>query len=204
MESTITFTVERAITFTGLRRIDTMPEAPDEFERSLESFPPELCPAVVDFTLFRGQLVLSAFRGTDIPEEALRLLTIRIVFELAGVPWGPLGEVKPEDQPAALEAMQDVKKYLANANERLSMVHKHCARTHTQATGLVSTADFTTAYAPTPVEFRMRELYQSLVPAAAWILKLSRASESQDELADLESIIASMEQKYDLSVPGSH
>ena len=189
--------------FFNIVGIDTTFDAPDEFEQSLNEFPPELCSAVVDFTLFRGQLARSMFRGTGIPAKMRTLLTARIIFELAGVPWGPLGEVKPEDQPAVLEAMDRVEEYLANAEERLGMVHKHCVENHLRRAGLVSVNRFTTSYAPTPVEFRMRELFESLVPAAAWILKLSRASERQDELADLETIIASMEQKYDLSVPGS-
>ena len=184
--------------------IDTMPGALDEFGQSLQSFPPELCPAVVDFALFRSQLVQSVYKGTDIPKKKQNLLIAHILFELAGVPWGPLSEVKPEDQPAVLEAKDHVKEYLANAEERLGMVHRHCVENHLRRAGLVSVNRLTTNYAPTPIEFRMRELYESLVPVAAWILKLSRESARQDQLADLESIIDSMEQKYGLSVPGSH
>ena len=187
----------------GIVGIDAMPGDPDAFERSLEGFPPELCSAVVDFAIFRSSVVGSWFRIAAIPEKTRNLLTIRIVFQLAGVPWGPLGEVKPEDQPAALEAMEDVKTYLANAEERLGMVHKYCVENHLQRAGVVSPHLLTTAYAPAPVEFRMRELYESMVPFAATALRETRRDENQPNLDELVSVIASLERKYDLSVPGS-
>ena len=183
--------------------IDEMPAALDEFEQSLESFPPELCPAVVDFALFRSQLVQSLLLD-GLSEDLARVLMSRIIFQVGDVPWGPLGEVEPEDQPAALEAKDHVKEYLADAGERLVMVHRHCVENHQRRAGVVSAIRFTTNYAPTPIEFRMRELFESLVPATAWILRKSRESERQDRLADLESLIDSMEQKYDLSVPRFH
>ena len=187
----------------GIVGIDAMPGDADAFERALEDFPPELCSAVVDFAIFRSSVVGSWFRITTIPEKSRNLLTIRIVFALAGVPWGPLGEVKPEDRPAALEAMEDVKAYLADAEERLGMVHKHCVENHLRRAGVVSPHRFTTAYAPVPIEFRMRELYQSMVPFAATALRDTRSDENQPNLDELVSVIASLERKYDLSVPGS-
>ena len=186
----------------GIVGIDAMPGDPDAFERSLEDFPPELCSAVVDFAIFRASVVGSWFRVTAIPEETRNLLTIRIVFALAEVPWGPLGEVKPEDQPAALEAMENVKAYLANAGDRLTMTNKHCVENHLQRAGVVSPHRFTTAYAPVPIEFRMRELYESMVPFAAMALRDTRRDESQPKIDELVSVIASLERKYDLSVPG--
>ena len=122
----------------GIVGIDAMPGDRDAFERSLEDFPPELCSPVVDFAIFRSSVVGSWFRITAIPEKTRNLLTVRIVFALAGVPWGPLGEVKPEERPAALEAMANVKAYLADAEERLGMVHKHCVENHLRRAGVVS------------------------------------------------------------------
>ena len=188
----------------GIVGIDAMPGDQDAFERSLESFPPELCSPVVDFAIFRSSVVGSWFRITAIPEKTRNLLTVRIVFALAGVPWGPLGEVKPEERPAALEAMANVKAYLADAEERLGMVHKHCVENHLRRAGVVSPHRFTTAYAPVPVEFRMRELYQSMIPFAAMALRDTRRDENQPNLDALVSVIASLERKYDLSVPGLH
>ena len=188
----------------GIVGIDAMPEDRDAFARALEDFPPELCSAVVDFAIFRSSVVGSWFRVTAIPEKTRNLLTVRIVFARAGVPWGPLGEVESEDQPAALEALEDVKAYLADAEARLGTVHEHCLENHLRRVGLVSASRFTTSYAPTPVEFRLRELYESMVPFAAMALRETRRDESQPNLDELESVIASLERKYDLSVPGFH
>ena len=58
------------------------------------------------------------------------------------------------------------------------------------------------AYASVPIEFRMRELYESMVPFAAMALRETRRDESQPNLDELVSVIASLERKYDLSVPG--
>ena len=143
----------------------------------------------------------SWFRIAAIPEETRNLLTIRIVFALAGVPCSPLGEVKPEDHLAALEAMENLKEYVANAEDRLTMTNKHCAENHLQRAGVVSPLRFTTAYAPVPIEFRMREPYESMVPFAAMALRKTRRDEDQPNLDELVSVIASLERKYDLSVP---
>lgn len=180
-----------------------MPEDREAFERSLEDFPPELCSAVVDFAILRSSVVGSWFRVTAIPEKTRNLLTVRMVFALAGVPWGPLGEVEPKDQPAVLEAMEDVRAYLADADDRLAATNKHCVEKHLRRAGVVSPHLLTTAYAPVPVEFRMRELYESMVPFAATALRETRRDESQSKLDELVSVIASLERKYDLSVPGS-
>ena len=187
----------------GIVGIDAMPRDRDAFERALEDFPPELCSAVVDFAIFRASVEGSWFRLTAIPEKTRNLLTIRIVFALAGVPWGPLGEVKPEDRPAALEAMENVKEYLADAGDRVAMTNKHCVENHLQRAGVVSPHGFTTAYAPAPIEFRMRELYESMIPFAAMVLRETRKDENRPNLDELVSVIASLERKYDLSVPGS-
>lgn len=61
---------------------------------------------------------------------------------------------------------------------------------------------FTTAYAPAAIEFRMRELHESMVPFAAVALRETRRDEHQPHLDELVSVIASLERKHELSVPG--
>lgn len=153
----------------------------------------------------KGAVMGSWIRIAAIPEKTRNLLIVRIVFALAGVPWGPLGEVWPENRPAALEAMEEEKAYLADAGDRLAMTHMHCVENHLHRGGVVSPHRFTTAYAPVPIlEFRMRELYRSMVPFAAMALREMLRDEDRPDLDELVSVLASLERKYDLSDPGFH
>ena len=50
----------------------------------------------------------------------------------------------------------------------------------------------------------MRGLYESMVPFAAMALRETRRDENRPGLDELVSVLASLERKYDLSVPGLH
>ena len=101
--------------------IDTLPDPPDEFERSLESFPPESCSAVVDFVVFRSTLV-QGFSHPDNGAKVANLLILRIVFDLAGLPWVPLSALTTEQMAAATEKRDFLKKYLRESRGRMSLV----------------------------------------------------------------------------------
>ena len=182
--------------------IDTLPDPLDEFERSLESFPPESCSAVVDFGIFRSTLI-QAFFQPDNRKEVVNLLSLRVVFDLAGLPWVPVSALTPEEGAVAIEKRDFLVKYLRESEDRLLLVYTHCLDNHAGALGLVSVSRFTLNHAPAHIDIRMLRLFESLVPVTGWFLRTARESGRKEDLEELESLIDSMEQKYHLSVPGS-
>ena len=182
-----------------------MPDSLEEFEQIPASLQIELCAAVVDYATFRS-IVVRAFFGPEFGRREINLLSLRIVFDLAGVGWSPLDDVTPEDQPAILSAKDHFKQFMKQNREWLKKGHKYCLDNHLAAIGLFSHYELVQTYGPVPLEFRLREFHQSQAPFLAWVVAHLREHESQLSpenlvaLHELEALIASIERKYYLSM----
>ena len=182
-----------------------MPDSLEAFEQTDASLQIDLCTAIVDYAIFRSTVVVALFRP-EFNRRATSLLTMRIMFDLSGVEWSPLDDVNPEDQPAVLRASDNLKQVLKQHGEWLTGRHKFCTNNHAGAMGLHSAHELVPNYGPVPLEFRLRNFYQSQAPFLGWVVAHLRENESQlspqnfQELEELEALIASIERKYDLSM----
>ena len=124
---------------------------------------------------------------------------MRLMFDLADVKWVPLDEVSPEDQPRVLQAKDDLNRFFKDSLDALLSKYAICLPWFL-AESLAADPEFefnpytlTSNYASVPLEFRLRELFQSQLPAVNWLLDNTRESEERDSLREL---IQSMKRKY--------
>ena len=193
------------ITFFGIIEGDSIFQHSEEYDETLARVPVHLCTALVDYAIFDSVVGL-ALDGQEHIQKEVKLLIKRLFFDLAGVEWSPVDDVKPEDYQAVRRGVEHLKRFTVDTIEREGNGRDFCLNNHAEALGLVSSHQLTANHAPPDIEARMRELYESQAPFLRWTVRKLRHSERRHgsgeppELEKLELLIGSIEKKYGLSI----
>ena len=151
-----------------------------------------MCLIIIDYQTFRS-VVTQVFIKKSFGREALKSLIQRLIFDLAEITWVPLDEIKSEDESKLLEIDDSLNSFLGENFNYL--IEKYELFLKTEALLSVSshyqlTHDYTSN---APVEFRLREYYQSQPPFLSWVLENTLESREKNHLREL---IESIQRKY--------
>ena len=174
--------------------------SPEDFGKLPEDSRREVCAVVINYKIFRFVTTEAFLEKSVFGEEGVSSLTMRLMFDLADVKWVPLGEVSPEDQPRVLQAKDDLNRFFKDSLDALLSKYAICLPWFLAESFAADPEfefnpnyQFTPTYASVPLEFRLRELFQSQLPAVNWLLDNTQESEDRDRLL---ALFHSMKQKY--------
>ena len=179
---------------------DTTARLPvDEFKRIDPAEGMNACRIVIDYNTFRAVMTkafLAAF-GRDTMDRLYK----RLIFDMAGIKYGPVKELNGEEKSRltlALKGFKDERKVLAEA---LSDKGRACLTGEVVATGqigLVSPNQFVDGRASEAMEEKVRVLYANQLPLIGWVRDHIPELPERD---GLEEFIEGLNRKYALKVP---
>ncbi|MYK30661.1 MAG: hypothetical protein F4051_02780 [Boseongicola sp. SB0670_bin_30] len=175
--------------------------SPEDFGKLPEDSRREICAVVVNYRTFRLVTTEAFLKKGTFGKEGTNSLHIRLAFDLAGVEWvsrDNLNETSPEDQQKTLQASADLTLFLKDSSRALGSKYEIClpwflAECFEADPEFNPPTQLTPTYASVPLEFRLREFFQSQLPAVNWLLDNTRKSEERD---NLQEFTQSMMRKY--------
>ena len=171
----------------------------DEFKRIDPAEGMAVCRIVIDYNTFRGVMTeafLAAF-GRDTMDSLYK----RLIFDMAGIRYGPTKELNGEEKSRLMSALKGLKDGIRDMTEILLEKGRACLGGEVVATeqiGLVSANQFVDRRASEAMEEKVRVLYANQLPLIGGVRDHIPALPERERL---EEFIEGLHGKYALQVP---
>ena len=170
---------------------DTLAFPLEKFSKlSLES-QYNVCLVSMDYTQFRPAMMGAAMKL--LKGRRLGTLIARIFADLSGISWDFKRELSEEEKGKIRQKLGIFKNEQKLRFGYIKEKSVYCIENRL-VKGSVTFA-FTEGYASVPMEFRVRDIYRSMVPLIRWFRENLLESEEKDRL---RAIVESMERKYSI------